>query len=251
MGAGIGSVAHEAATTRSYTELAQSTALRENPLLGGDEGGGEDTQTATRRDWEALHETNLDVAAWLCVAGTNIDLPVVATHDTDDEAHYLVHDLWGSSSASGTPFMDWRCPSADGRHVCVYAHHMTSTEAMFSQLQSVYRQEEFGALGDLVWDTPQGSVRATPLCSLRVEASWQEIQRFDWGEAEGIGSKQDPSAPTPDEFRAWLAGIVSISSAKSPEAGVLTAGARRCITLVTCSSDLSRQPWRTLALWAC
>lgn len=251
MGAGIGSVAHEAATARSYTELAQSTVLRESPLLGGGEEGGGGTQMATRRDWEALHETNADVAAWLCVAGTNIDLPVVATRSTDDEAHYLVHDLWGSSSASGTPFMDWRCPGANERHVCVYAHHMTSTEAMFSQLQNVYRQEQFETLGDLVWDTPQGSVRAGPLCSLRVEASWQEIQRFDWGEAGDVGPAWNHPEPEPGEFRTWLAGIVSASSAKSSEAHSLTTSAQRCFTLVTCSSDLSRQPWRTLALWAC
>ena len=249
MGVGLSSVMREAACARSYGDLAQATRLDPAPA------GRPVTTTAAsaepsqqdRRDWSSLRAINPAIAAWVSVHATDIDLPVVATHSEDDQAWYLTHDLWGRSACSGTPFLDRRCGSAGARHVCAYAHHMTSTSGMFSQLQEAYLQERFDGLGSLLWETPEGLARAEPLCALRVDASWQEIQRFDWGSAVRDGGGQDDVA----DFRTWLEGIAAQADALSAQADQMPANATRCITLVTCSSDFAMQRWRTLALWTC
>lgn len=249
IGVGLGSVAHEAACSRSYGDLAQATRLGAAPSLAAatDSPASAGASRQARRDWGALHEVNQSVAAWVSVQGTDIDLPVVATHSEDDQAWYLTHDLWGRSATSGTPFLDRRCDGASARHVCAYAHHMTSTSGMFSQLQEAYLQERFDRLGPLTWETPEVLVQAEPLCALRVDASWQEIQRFDWGNAGQDTGDQDDVA----SFRTWLEGIAAQADALSPQADQMLAQVTRCITLVTCSSDFAMQRWRTLALWTC
>ena len=252
MGVGLGSVMREAACARSYGDLAQATQLdfaagaTSVPVASASDAHA-DAARQGERDWGALHEVNQNVAAWVSVQGTDINLPIVATHSEDDQDWYLTHDLWGRTSCSGTPFLDRRCEGASARHVCAYAHHMTSTSGMFSQLQEAYLQERFDRLGSLRWETPEGLVQAEPLCALRVDASWQEIQRFDWGNA-GLDSRgQDDLAG----FHTWLEGIAAQADALSPQASQMLANAARCITLVTCSSDFAMQRWRTLALWTC
>ena len=252
MGVGLGSVMREAACTRSYGDLARATRLdfaagaTPVPIASASDAHAEAAQQG-ERDWGALHEVNQNVVAWVSVQGTDINLPIVATRSEDDQDWYLTHDLWGRTSCSGTPFLDRRCEGASARHVCAYAHHMTSTSGMFSQLQEAYLQERFDRLGPLKWETPEGLVQAEPLCALRVDASWQEIQRFDWGSAVRDGRDQDDVA----DFRTWLEGIAAQADALSPEASQMLANAARCITLVTCSSDFAMQRWRTLALWTC
>ena len=252
MGVGLGSVMREAACARSYGDLAQATRLdfaagaTSVPIASARDAHA-DAARQGERDWGALREVNSAIAAWVSVQGTDIDLPIVATRGEDDQDWYLTHDLWGRTSCSGTPFLDRRCDSANARHVCAYAHHMTSTSGMFSQLQEAYLQERFDRLGSLLWETPEGLVQAEPLCALRVDASWQEIQRFDWGSAVRDGGGQDDVA----DFRTWLEGIAAQADALSPQADQMLANATRCITLVTCSSDFAMQRWRTLALWIC
>ena len=249
IGVGLGSVAHETACSCSYGDLAQATRLGAVPSLAAatDSPASTGASRQAQRDWGALHEVNQSVAAWVSVQGTDIDLPVVATHSEDDQAWYLTHDLWGRSATSGTPFLDRRCDGASARHVCAYAHHMTNTSGMFSQLQEAYLQERFDRLGPLTWETPEVLVQAEPLCALRVDASWQEIQRFDWGGAgQDTGDRDDVAS-----FRAWLEGIAAQADALSSQADQMIAQATRCITLVTCSSDFAMQRWRTLALWTC
>ena len=252
MGVGLSSVMREAACARSYGDLAQATRLdfaagaTSAPIASASDAHADIAQQG-KRDWGALHEVNQNVAAWVSVQGTGIDLPVVATHSEDDQDWYLTHDLWGRTSCSGTPFLDRRCEGAGERHVCAYAHHMTSTSGMFSQLQEAYLQERFDRLGSLKWETPEGFVQAEPLCALRVDASWQEIQRFDWKE----GACGDTNQTETDVFRAWLEGIAAQADALSPQADQMLISATRCITLVTCSSDFAMQRWRTLALWTC
>ena len=252
MGVGLGSVMREAACARSYGDLAQATRLdfaagaTSVPIASASDAHA-DAARQGERDWGALREVNSAIAAWVSVQGTDIDLPIVATRSEDDQDWYLTHDLWGRTSCSGTPFLDRRCNGADARHVCAYAHHMTSTSGMFSQLQEAYLQERFDRLGSLKWETPERLVQAEPLCALRVDASWQEIQRFDWGSAVRDGGGQDDVA----DFRTWLEGIAAQADALSPQADQMLANATRCITLVTCSSDFAMQRWRTLALWTC
>lgn len=50
-------------------------------------------------DWNALHEENPDIYAWIVVPGTSVDYPVLR-HPADD-TYYVSHDLEGNSDSAG------------------------------------------------------------------------------------------------------------------------------------------------------
>lgn len=50
-------------------------------------------------DWDALHEENPDIYAWIVVPGTSVDYPVLR-HPADD-TYYVSHDLDGKGDSAG------------------------------------------------------------------------------------------------------------------------------------------------------
>lgn len=63
-------------------------------------------------DWDALHEENEDIYAWIYVPGTNIDYPILQ-HPTE-ESYYLNHNLDGSEGYPG----------------CIYTQNLNSKDFM-------------------------------------------------------------------------------------------------------------------------
>lgn len=184
-------------------------------------------------DFEALAEQNPDVVAWVEVENTDISLPVMkapsAVHD-----FYLAHDFWGRPSASGVPFLDHRC-SPDATHRLVYGHHLT-LGGQFSQLQKGYQQSRFEGLGDCVWHEPHVEpLRLTPLCALHVNEWCPDIQQFSFKDTQ--------------ELRKWLEALYAQASSRTKEGKEYINKADTVVTLVTCSSDFSHQPWRTLVMF--
>ncbi len=238
IGVGAGTLLREAATSGAYRELSERTSGGPSPQPQDSAGGGEASEGPPSRDWAALRAECGTLAAWVAVEGTGIDLPVVAAADTSEETWWLRHDLWGSWTLSGTPFIDHRVSGADDRNVVCYGHHLTGIGGMFSELQRVYEQGAFDALGPLSWETPAQTSAMAPLCALSVDERWSDIQTFDWS--------ADPSG---EAFRPWLAGIAAQATARTEGWEALCASASRCVALVTCSSDWSYQPWRTVAVW--
>lgn len=175
------------------------------------------------------------VRAWLRIEGTPIDYPV-AQADVRDPLFYLDHDPWGHPARLGCPFVDARCgPTSE--HLVVYGHHFAGTTLMFSCLHATHVPRNFEELAgrDLIWTDGRGESRLRALCALRVPSDWPDVQRFDFGD--------DSSLPD------FLCGICRSSSAKSPDAAVLCQAPTRAVTLVTCSSLWSGQPWRTLVVY--
>ena len=174
-------------------------------------------------------------AGWLAVAGTSIDRPVMQAAGNPD--FYLSHDEDGEPSAFGSLYLDQRC--APGHiHLMVYGHHVLDMpDEMFSPIHDAYLPEVFEGIGEArlqeAGSDSMGSWQA--LCALRVDSSFTEIQRFG---LEGDG------------FRQWLEGIVATADARAVGADGLVAEAARCLTLVTCSSAVGGQRWRTLLLFA-
>lgn len=184
-------------------------------------------------DWTNLRDINPETAAWVRVTGTDISLPVVAPSD-GDMVFYLRHNLWKQWSLQGTPFLDHRS-EADGSHRVVYGHHLSSG-GQFSQLQHSYEQTAFDALGTCHWSTPQRQdVTFVPLCALSVDQWYEGIQRF--------------SFTGDDELREWLIDLCEDASARARDWREVVGGAESALTLVTCSSELSNQPWRTLVVF--
>ena len=208
----------------AYTSLSAQVASE-----GSDPSDGEAI------DWESLREQNPDVAAWVSVDGTPIDLPVVSTREADPDGYYLHHDLWRRPSSAGCPYLDARC-SADGPHALVYGHHMGFTDQMFSPIFDAYRQDRFDGIGDMTWATPgKGAARLRPAFALSVDKTYSDIQTFDFADAT--------------ELRPWLSRLARQATAKAQDCDELCASATRAVTLVTCSSTLSGQRARTLLVF--
>lgn len=191
-------------------------------------------ETSARVDWDALRSLNADAIAWLRVEGTSIDHPVLAAPDADP-SFYLGHNLWRQPSRDGCPFLDHRC-APTGAHLVVYAHHVSGTRIMFSELFDCHQQGRFDELGALLWETPHADLlRMAPLCALSRPSDWDDIQRFSFGDA--------------GDLRAWLTDLCDQATARSPGHAARIARTSRAITLVTCSSPLPGQDARTLVVF--
>ncbi|MDI9591351.1 MAG: class B sortase [Acidobacteriota bacterium] len=222
---------------RAYGGLSESVR---HPVQGAVEEAVDDTASAHEGDrrptginWDTLKLLNPDVAAWVSVEGTDVDLPVMAPADRD-MTYYLRHDLWRRWVLAGTPFLDHRS-DADGPHRLVYGHHL-ATGGQFSSLQRAHRQEIFETLGSCVWQTPgEGATSLEPFCALMVDMWYAPIQTFGFDGDAGL--------------RDWLRARAAEATARNAGYSELAEGARSALTLVTCTSDLSHQRWRTLVIF--
>jgi sortase B len=182
-------------------------------------------------DWGSLESANPDVVAWLRVEGTPIDTPVVQR----DDSWYLSHDFYGEPSGQGCPFLAMGA-SPDAGTQLVYGHHFTNTDLAFSTLAGAWQQGAFDGLGGLTWTTPDGgTIRLRPLCALRVDETFSPATRTSFAD-DG-------------DMRSWLVAMREDASASSPDAAYDAEHALRVVTLVTCSSDLPGQRWRTVVVF--
>lgn len=186
-------------------------------------------------DWDALIQQNPDTVGWLEVDGTPIDYPVVQPSDQVPSDYYLTHDFWNRSSEMGCPYLDTRCDPS-GRHRLIFGHHLGLTDHMFSTLFQTWKQAEFDRIGSAIWEAADGSETTfRPLCALKVDMSFETIQRFSFDED--------------DELRSWLLELVGDSSAQADGATAQVEEATSAMTLVTCSSTIANQRERTLLVF--
>lgn len=98
--------------------------------------------TPPARDFTALLARNPDVIGWICIDGTEVDLPVM---QTDDNSYYLKHDLDGNYDDLGLPYLDYECDIETSRHLILYGHNMgVGNTERFSSLQN-YRDPAYYA----------------------------------------------------------------------------------------------------------
>lgn len=223
---GLGDILHDWASEARYA------AASRHKVSGPAEREVIDSESDI--DWESLRQSGANPVAWLSVAGTPIDYPV-AQGDAQEPDFYLTHDLWGTPSGAGCPYIDSRT-SATATHALVYGHHMGTTGLQFSAISEAYRQDVFEGLGTLTWQTPDGKrLEMEPLCAAVVDMAYQPIQKF----------------PEHDEdLSGWLEEIVAGASARSQDVEGLASECSRVVTLVTCSSTTSGQRGRTIVLFA-
>lgn len=212
-------------TLDRYEQLAGEAGTDGDPSMPANQTDGSSGSLLSSLPQEAV--------AWVTVEGANIDLPVAS--GAKGFTWYLSHDLWDRESQLGCPFLDPRCPSECATNVIAYGHHVTLTGAMFSPLHNCYRQQYFDRLEDCVWTTRTQTASLLPFCALSVDKDFQDIVRFSFTDQ--------------DEFHRWLLDISSVSTAHCPDVHDRVLHAERAVTLVTCSSNLSGQRWRTLVLF--
>ncbi len=83
-------------------------------------------------DFTDLIKQNPDTVAWIQMAGTKIDYPVV---QTDNNTYYLTHNYDKSSSKGGWIFMDFRNNSKNwDRNTVIYGHRRLD-DSMFGSMR--------------------------------------------------------------------------------------------------------------------
>ena len=92
-----------------------------------------------------LYEQNKDYFGWLRIDGTQINYPVMFT--PWDSEYYLRRSFDGTSSTSGTPFLDGAC-DPEGSYYLIYGHHL-SGGTMFAELPN-YKDPEYARAHPLI-----------------------------------------------------------------------------------------------------
>lgn len=87
---------------------------------------------------------NPDVCGWVCVPGTNVNLPIA--HRENDNDFYLTHNASSKVDSLGCPFLDGTNASDFNDDVSlVYAHSFSDANVMFTGLHDLMDFETFKA----------------------------------------------------------------------------------------------------------
>lgn len=222
---------HSRATRRAYAQLGSAHARHAGKSAGH------------TPDFDTLSRINLDIAGWLSIPSVDISLPVVQEKVSNQTSLYLTHDFWGTPSFLGCPFIDTRS-SADAIHILIYGHFdASSPQSVFGPIHNVHEQEMFDQVRAVHLDTPrQGRRTYTPLMSMRVDASYEPIQTFDFGQ---LGSLEHLKPPA---VRHMLQTLSRDASARASHTEDQLREAQSVLSLVTCASVHPNTPWRTILI---
>lgn len=90
--------------------------------------------------YKDLYELNSDLAGWVSIVGTNVNLPVMQT--VFDEEFYLHKNFDKEEDRAGLPFIDYRCDTVDrSTNIIIYGHNMKNGD-MFHDLL-LYENKKF------------------------------------------------------------------------------------------------------------
>ena len=141
-------------------------------------------------DWEYWLSVNPDIVAWVSVAGTEIDYPVVQAR-SDDPTFYLDHDVYREWNPYGCPYLDAACAGQgiDSPLALMFAHHMNDG-SMFSAFAS-YSDAGFAVEHDeILLQTPEGNERLRVVAADVVDSN-AEYKRLDFATGEELSSWLD------------------------------------------------------------
>lgn len=141
-------------------------------------------------DWGYWLSVNPDIVAWVSVAGTEIDYPVVQAR-SGDPTFYLDHDVYREWNPYGCPYLDAACAGRgiDSPLALMFAHHMNDG-SMFSAFAS-YSDAGFAAEHDeILLQTPEGNARLR-VVAVDVVDSNVEHKRLDFATDEELSSWLD------------------------------------------------------------
>ncbi|MBD5489467.1 MAG: class B sortase [Lachnospiraceae bacterium] len=92
-------------------------------------------------DWDALHEENGDIYAWIYVPDTTVDYPVLQ-HPTDN-SYYLNHNMDGTKGYPGCIYTeDFNSKDFSDIHTVIYGHNLKD-KTMFSSLHNFENEDLF------------------------------------------------------------------------------------------------------------
>lgn len=92
-------------------------------------------------DWDALHEQNKDIYAWIYVPDTTVDYPVLQ-HPTDN-SYYLNRNIDGTKGYPGCIYTeDYNSKDFSDIHTVIYGHNLKA-KTMFSSLHNFEKDDFF------------------------------------------------------------------------------------------------------------
>lgn len=127
VGTGIWAVSEMAETSITGYHSAQ---VLEQAVIARETTPTEETESNLPEGYlsqfAALYDINEDIAGWVTIPDTNVNLPVM---QREDNVFYLSHDLNQEHDINGLPFMDFRNKLEAGvfsTNTLIYGHNMTS-----------------------------------------------------------------------------------------------------------------------------
>ena len=212
----------------SYSSLAQYISVPESRgAENTDDIQGEPSQTENSAaepmdaiswpsvDFDALREINPDVVAWIYIAGTNVNYPVV--HGADN-SYYLAHLFDGTPNSSGCIFLEQDTPGDFSAQNNVLHGHHRKNGTMFADITG-YKQQDF-------YDSHPVALLLTP------ERNYK-VLLFSGYVASTTDNAWDPYF-YPEDYGGWLE---FISSRSDFACSVHPTTADRILTLSTCSYE--------------
>ena len=129
--------------------------------------------------YASLYAVNADIAGWLTVEGTSIDLPVMQAEDND---YYLEHNLYGEDDPYGLPYIDYRVPLGKdywAKNTLVYGHNMNAGY-IFHDLEgykdaAFYKENPF-----LTFDTVYNQSRWVIFAAYEANTNYRKGEVFEY-----------------------------------------------------------------------
>ena len=188
-----------------------------------------------REGCRLLKEINQDVAAWITIAGTPIDYPVMQTPDSPD--YYYRRGFDGRYSAYGMIYMDAACrlredealyeaEAEEGKaspNCVIYGHHMKNG-TMFASLEKYGSEEYYKEHPEICLDTPDSSSVYEIVGVVRLPA-----EKLSSGFAAVLAAR------TREEYESF---VQYIKKHAAYDTGITAEWPRQLITLTTCEYTL-------------
>ena len=207
-------------------EIFSIFAEARNDTVTEDNEAGEDTEEQTEApagpiDFEALWEVNKDVYAWISVAGTIIDYPVLQ-HPTDD-SKYLNYNIDGSYGLPGCIYTEkMNAKDFSDPNTVIYGHNMRNG-TMFAKLHEFRKSDFFEKNRDITIYLPDGEIHYK-IFAAYVYDDRHLMYSFDF--------------KNPDVYASYLKMIFDIRDMNANvDKDMVVTKEDKIITLVTCISN--------------
>lgn len=242
-GVGIYRYIQERNAGREYDDLREEVRLDEGTDANGAdtadiimEEGQAGSETAEEPeipiDFQALQKLNPDVYAWITVAGTAVDYPIVQS--SDDNSYYLNHTVEGEESAEGAIFTeDYNRKDFEDPNTVIYGHNMKNG-TMFRTLHDFADRSFFDENRDITIYLPD-EIRHYKIFAAYLYDSRHLLMSYDFGDKE--------------VFRQYLRGIMEMRDMNAfVDTSMNVTEEDKIITLSTCYKGMDSRRYLVQAV---
>jgi sortase B len=134
-------------------------------------------------DFDALHEENEEIIAWITLDGTVIDYPLLCR--PEDDAYYHTHNVKGQEAVAGSIYIQGSYNSTDFSdfHTVVYGHNMRDG-SMFAGLHKFEDKDFFDQHDTVVLYTPTQRLTYTIFAAYARDDA-HLMRKFDYSTEQG------------------------------------------------------------------